>query len=228
MEKVHKGLFVTGTDTDVGKTYISALLMKKLLQHGIKAVYFKGVLSGAEEAGGELIPGDARYVCEISGLKEDYQHMVSYSFKTPVSPHLASRLEGSEIMMDKILNDHQNLCKRYDFVLAEGSGGIICPIKVTERETIFLEDIIKALGYEVLIVARSGVGTINHTCLTVNYLKAKAIPIKGIIFNEFDLNNEVHVDNAKLIEKLTGVNILAYVPKGNGMDDRAIDLKLIL
>lgn len=228
MSQVHKGLFVVGTDTDVGKTYICALIMKKLLSRGVRAVYFKGALSGAEEIEGKLIPGDAKYVCDVSGLKEDYDHMVSYSFKTPVSPHLASRLEGPEIFMRKMIEDHNNLCKQYDFILAEGSGGIICPIKITDTEKNFLEDIIKALGYEVVIVARSGVGTINHTCLTVNYLKSRDIPIKGIIFNKYDENHIAHRDNIQLIEKLTGVEILACVSENAEAEDIELDINAIL
>lgn len=227
-DRLHKGVFIVGTDTDVGKTYVSALLMKKLLENGVKAVYFKGALSGAEEVKGNLIPGDAKYVCEVSGLQENYNRMVSYSFKTPVSPHLASRLENKEIFMSKIVEDHMTLCEKYSFILAEGSGGIICPIKITDKESIFLEDIIKALNYEVIVVTRSGVGTINHTCLTIAYLKSKAIPIRGIIFNEYDKDNGVHRDNAEVVEKLTGINVLAYVPKGSSKQDINIDISTIL
>lgn len=220
---MNKGIFVVGTDTDVGKTYISGLLLKKLLESGINAIYFKASLSGATEFEDKLIPDDARYVCEISGLKEEYDHMVSYTFKTPVSPHLASKLEGKEVTKSKMIQDHENLVKRYDFVLAEGSGGVICPLKMTDAESILLEDVIKVLGYEVIIVARSGVGTINHTCLTIHYLQSKAIPIRGIIFNEYDKDNIVHTDNAEVIKKLTGINILAYVPFNTQEIDIPID-----
>lgn len=224
-----KGIFITGTDTDVGKTYISAMIMKSLVKSNINATYFKAALSGADEIDNKLIPGDAKYVCDISGIDPNYDEMVSYTFKTAVSPHLASVIEDKEIKLEKIKYDFENLSNKYEFILAEGSGGIVCPIKIDDNECILLEDIIKLLGFEVLVVARSSVGTINHTVLTVKYLEEKNIKIRGIILNEYDKNNIVHADNAKVIEKLTNVNIVAFIPKyQNESDDINIDLEKIL
>lgn len=224
-----KGIFITGTDTDVGKTYISAMIMKSLVKSNINATYFKAALSGADEIDNKLIPGDAKYVCDISGIDPNYDEMVSYTFKTAVSPHLASVIEDKEIKLEKIKYDFENLSNKYEFILAEGSGGIVCPIKIDDNECILLEDIIKLLGFEVLVVARSSVGTINHTVLTVKYLEEKNIKIRGIILNEYDKNNIVHADNAKVIEKLTNVNIVAFIPKyQNESDDINIDLDKIL
>lgn len=224
-----KGIFITGTDTDVGKTYISAMIMKSLVKSNINATYFKAALSGADEIDNKLIPGDAKYVCDISGIDPNYDEMVSYTFKTAVSPHLASVIEDKEIKLEKIKYDFGNLSNKYEFILAEGSGGIVCPIKIDDNECILLEDIIKLLGFEVLVVARSSVGTINHTVLTVKYLEEKNIKIRGIILNEYDKNNIVHADNAKVIEKLTNINIVAFIPKyQNESDDINIDLEKIL
>lgn len=214
MNKIHKGIFVVGTGTDVGKTYISALLLKRLLQQGKKATYYKAALSGAINEGGKIIPGDAKYVCKVSGLVADFDSIVSYTFEQAVSPHLAARMENREIKMSKILEDHQYLKDTHEFIVAEGSGGIICPIQITEEETLLLEDIIKALEYPVVIVATCEVGTINHTVLTIDYLRAKGITIKGIIFNQFDKDSVVHKDNVKVIEELTGITILGYVTEG--------------
>ena len=137
--------------------------------------------------------------------------------------------EKKEIKLEKIKYDFENLSNKYEFILAEGSGGIVCPIKIDDNECILLEDIIKLLGFEVLVVARSSVGTINHTVLTVKYLEEKNIKIRGIILNEYDKNNIVHADNAKVIEKLTNVNIVAFIPKyQNESDDINIDLDKIL
>lgn len=224
-----KGIFITGTDTDVGKTYISAMIMKSLVKSNINATYFKAALSGADEIDNKLIPGDAKYVCDISGIDPNYDEMVSYTFKTAVSPHLASVIEDKEIKLEKIKYDFENLSNKYEFILAEGSGGIVCPIKIDDNECILLEDIIKLLGFEVLVVARSSVGTINHTVLTVKYLEEKNIKIRGIILNEYDKNNIVHADNAKVIEKLTNINIVAFIPKyQNESYDINIDLEKIL
>lgn len=224
-----KGIFITGTDTDVGKTYISAILMRSLIKRNVNATYFKAALSGAEKVDNKLVPGDAKYVCDIAGINLNYDEIVSYTFETPVSPHLASVIENKEIKIEKIQKDFENLSSKYDFILAEGSGGIICPIKFNENECILLEDIIKLLGFDVLVVARSSVGTINHTVLTVNYLEEKGINVKGIILNEYNKDNIAHIDNAKLIEKLTNKKIVAFVPKcNNENNDIDIDLENIL
>lgn len=223
-----KGIFVIGTDTDVGKTYISAMLMKKLIENKINATYYKAVLSGAGEEDGILIPYDAKYVCDIAGLKEDYSNIVSYSFKTPVSPHLASIIENKDIDLKKIESDFNKLKNRYEYIIVEGSGGIVCPIKINEKEIILLEDIIKMTGFDVLLVTRASVGTINHTVLTVNYLKSKNINIRGIIVNEYDKNNEAHIDNVKVIKKLTNVDIVSLVKRSKTHEDNIdIDLSIL-
>lgn len=223
-----KGIFVIGTDTDVGKTYISAMLMKKLVENKINATYYKAVLSGAGEEDEILIPYDAKYVCDISGLKEEYSNIVSYSFKTPVSPHLAAIIENKDIDLKKIESDFNKLKNRYEYIVVEGSGGIVCPIKINEKEIILLEDIIKMTGFDVLLVTRASVGTINHTVLTVNYLKSKNINIRGIIVNEYDKNNEAHIDNVKVIKKLTNIDIVSLVKRSKTHEDNIdIDLSIL-
>ncbi|MGL5244089.1 MAG: dethiobiotin synthase, partial [Sarcina sp.] len=203
-----KGIFITGTDTEVGKTYIAAIMMKVLRDKGANATYFKGVLSGGEKENEKLIPGDAKFVCNKANLDEAYDNIVSYTLKTPVSPHLACRIEDVDISLNKIENDFLNLKSKYEYIVMEGSGGVICPIKLYDNEQIFLEDIIKLLNLSVIVVTRAGLGTINHTCLTVNYLKSKDIKVKGIIINNYDHTNFIHKDNAIVIEQLTGIEIV--------------------
>ncbi|MGL5749839.1 MAG: dethiobiotin synthase, partial [Paraclostridium sp.] len=160
--------------------------------------------------------------------KEDYENIVSYSFKTPVSPHLASVIENKDIDLNKIESDFNKLKSKYEYILVEGSGGIICPIKINEKETILLEDIIKMTGFDVLLVTRASVGTINHTVLTVNYLKSKNINIRGIIVNEYDENDEAHIDNVKIIKKLTNADIVSLVKKSKThVDNIDIDLDIL-
>lgn len=222
-----KGIFITGTDTDIGKTFITAEIMKELRENNINATYFKSVLSGAEIEGDKLIPGDARKVCEASNLEKDYFNIVSYILKMPASPHLSARLENIDIKLDKIKNDFNKLKKKYDYIIVEGSGGIVCPIKL-EDETILLEDIIKELKLSTIVVARAGLGTINHTCLTISYLKAKGIKVKGVILNEYNPQNVIHRDNADVIERLTGINIIArvsFVDKNSFPGDKIMEYK---
>ena len=208
-----KGIFVTATGTDVGKTFVSALIVKKLREEGINAGYYKAVLSGAEYIEGKLIAGDAHAVCRVSGLQAEANSLVSYIYKTPVSPHLAAQLEGSSVEMDKLKTDFTAFKKAYDFLTVEGSGGIICPVRLDD-EKIMLTDVIMALGLDVIVVALSGLGTINATVLTTEYAKQMGINVRGIIFNHYEKDNFMHIDNKKQVEALSGVPVIACVSSG--------------
>lgn len=209
-----KGIFIVGTDTDIGKTYVSALVAKTLQKEGFNTGYYKAALSGAEVENGELVPGDAKYVIEIAGLNENISEAVSYVFQEAVSPHLAAEKEKVEISLEKIKKDFINIKNKFDHVVVEGSGGIICPIYLGE-EDIFLEDIIKFLDLDVILVADAGLGTINHTMLTINYMKSKGINIRGIILNNYDENIEMHRDNEKMICRLSSLPIIDRINKNS-------------
>lgn len=208
-----KGIFITATDTDTGKTFVTAHIVAAFREHGINAGYYKAALSGAYYEEDKLIPGDAKEVLTRAGLEADYDRCVSYTFETAVSPHLASQIENCPIKLSKIEEDYKAICERYDFMTVEGSGGIICPIQVNGEEVILLEHIIKLLKLPVIIVARAGLGTINHTVLTVAYIKNLGVSLKGIILNEYEEGNILHEDNKKMIERLSGVEVVATIPK---------------
>ncbi|WP_372518707.1 dethiobiotin synthase [Candidatus Ruminimicrobiellum ovillum] len=208
-----KSIFIAGTSTDIGKTFVTALLVKYLRDKNINAGYFKPVLSGAEIVDNKLVPGDAKYVCDIAGINVQPQDLVSYTFKTAVSPHLAAQMENTIISLDKIKMDFNNLKPGYDFLVVEGCGGIICQISTQKNNEIFLTDIIKSLNLDVILVASSVLGTINSTVLTVEYAKKLNINIKGIIMNFYDKENFMHADNKKQIEYLTGIPVIATVEK---------------
>ncbi len=206
-----KGLFVTGTGTDVGKTYVTALIIKKLKEEGLNIGYYKAALSGAELNNGKLVPGDAEYVRKIARLDNSSNNDVSYVYKNAVSPHLAARLENKQVDMDVIKKDYKALSNVYDYLTVEGSGGIVCPLRYDDKKIIMLEDVIKELNLSVLIVASAGLGTINATVLTVEYLRSKNIKIEGIILNEFHKVDVMNEDNLYMIEKLTNVKVIGVV-----------------
>lgn len=219
-----KGIFITATGTDMGKTYITALIVKKLAESGVNAGYYKAALSGAEERNGMLIPGDAAHVKEVATIEQDLGTMVSYVYKASVSPHLAARIEGNPVDLDTVRRDFKSLCGRYDYITADGSGGIVCPIRVDEQ-TIFLEDIIKTLNLPGIIVADGGLGTINSVVLTAEYMKQKEIPVKGIILNNYDAQSLMHRDNREMIERLTGIPVIAAAE--HGCKDLDIDAEFL-
>ena len=219
-----KSIFITGIGTDVGKTYVTALIVKYLKDLGYNSGYYKAAVSGNERVNGELVAGDAKYVKEIANLSDNANEMVSYIYEEAISPHLAAIMENKPVEIEKIKEDFKKVCSKNDFVTVEGSGGILCPIRYDNKK-VWLEDIIKELNLSTIIVANAKLGSINATGLTVSYLKSKNIPIKGIILNNFDENDFMEQDNKKMIEELTGIKVLACVKDNakyieiNGLED---------
>lgn len=221
-----KSLFIVGTGTDIGKTYISGLIVKKLRESGSTAAYYKAAMSGNERrADKSLIPGDAVSVKEASGISQPLEEMCPYVYETAVSPHLASRIEGNPVRMEVVLEGFRKVCGSYEYITLEGSGGILCPICFDEEE-LWLPDVIKACGAGCLLIADAGLGTINSVGLTAFYMKEHDIPLKGIIFNHFKPGDVMQEDNRKMCEHLTGARVIACVREGDTeLDISAEDLK---
>ena len=215
-----KGLFVTATGTDIGKTYVTALIVKKLRSFGLNAGYYKAAVSGAES----VSESDAGYVNRIAEIGKSEELLLSYLYKTAVSPHLAARIEGNPAEMSVIKSTFEKVCGQYDFVTMEGSGGIVCPIRKDEKAVIYLEDIIAALGLPSIIVADAGLGTINAVVTTVEYMRKRKLPINGIILNKWN-GDFMQRDNLAMIEELTGVRVIAVVKDGDTeleIDEKAL------
>ena len=221
-----KKIFITGTGTDVGKTFVTGLIVKKLKENGIKAAYYKAAMSGNVRAGedvllpgnewmkaGTLLPGDALHVQTVSGIEQPVGQMCPYVYEKAVSPHLASRIEGGPVVLEEVVRGFEAVCSRYDFVTMEGSGGILCPLCFDEQK-LWLEDVVRELGLSSLIVADAGLGTINSVVLTVEYMRAKCLPVKGIIFNRFHPGNRMEEDNLRMCEYRTKLPVLASVEEG--------------
>ncbi|GFZ30203.1 ATP-dependent dethiobiotin synthetase BioD [Clostridium zeae] len=217
-----KGIFIVGTDTDVGKTIITAGLMHLLKSNGYNATYFKAALSGAVEIDNKLIPGDTELVSKVSKLKEDYENITPYIYREAVSPHLAAKLENNPMNLDVIKEKYVYLKNKYDYIVAEGSGGIVCPLIDDERGLYVLENLIKDLNMSVLIVAKAGVGTINHSVLTVKYIENLGIKIKGIIINNYK-EELLYDDNISMIEKLTKIPVIGKLKTIENLENNTIE-----
>ncbi|HBN56511.1 MAG TPA: dethiobiotin synthase [Lachnospiraceae bacterium] len=210
-----KALFITGTGTDVGKTFVTGLIVKKLKDSGRNAAYYKAAMSGNERRpDGSLIPGDAMYVKKISGISQPPDTMCPYLYEAAVSPHLASRMEGNPVQMDVVKQGYEKVCRTYDYVTMEGSGGILCPVCFDE-EKLWLEDIIRGLHLSCLLVADAGLGTINSVVLTTEYMRAKKLPVKGILFNRFHPGDPMEEDNLRMCEYRTGLPVLACIQEND-------------
>ena len=209
-----KGLFITGTDTDVGKTYVTALLVKTLRKSGFDVGYYKAAISGAPT----VAESDAGFVNRFAGINEPEDMILSYLYQNAVSPHLAARIEGNPVEKEVILKAWERVTKAYPYVTMEGSGGVMCPIRHDEKAVYYLEDIIRWLHLPVLVVANAGLGTINHVVTTCEYIKKRHIPVKGILLNHWK-GGIMEEDNVKMIEEITGVKVLAKIRDGDSLLD---------
>ena len=204
-----KGLYILGTGTDVGKTYITALWLKRLREAGHDVAYYKAAVSGAPS----ITESDAGYVKQVAGLSQADDTLLSYVFDEAVSPHLAARHEGKVIDRSVVNKNFCHVARAHAYTTVEGSGGIICPLHATDTELYMLEDVVKDLGLPTIVVATAALGTINSTVLTIHYLQSKGITVKGIIVNQYT-GNLMEEDNCVMMERLTGIPVLDRVGPG--------------
>jgi len=200
-----RGLFVTATDTGVGKTEVACALLRGLRARGVDAAGMKPAQSGVSP--GE--PSDADRLLAAAGGADPAALVCPYSFAAPLAPGVAARLAGQEIALSRILDAARALAARHAFLVVEGAGGLLVPL--TPRET--YADLAVALGLPVLVVARAGLGTVNHTALTVEALRARGLAIAGVVLNRAAPGadpSEPH--NAAEIERLTGARVLCALP----------------
>ncbi len=218
-----KALFVTGTGTDTGKTYVTGLIVKKLQEAKKNPAYYKAAMSGNDRRpDGTLIPGDALAVQTMSGIDQSLTSMCPYVYEHAYSPHLASRLEGNPVVMDVVTHGFADVAADYDYITVEGSGGILCPICFDEAR-IQLEDVVKELHLSSILIADAGLGTINSVVLTAEYMKTHGLPLKGIIFNHYHPGDVMEDDNIFMCEHMTGLPTLAKVQDGDTELDMNID-----
>lgn len=190
---MNKGIFITGTNTNIGKTFISALLLTSLVSAGINARYFKPVQTGEDS--------DCDTVKNLTGASEDFIVRPVFRYQAPQTPYLAARLENKILDPNLIFAQWQNL--ENNFYIVEGAGGLLAPV----ARNCLIRDLIKQLDLPLLIVASTQLGTMNHTLLTIEAAQAANIVIKGII-----LSGTHNPGQKEIIQEFTSVPILAEIP----------------
>lgn len=199
------GLFVTGTDTEVGKTAVTAGLARIIAARSrLKVSLWKPVQSGAA-------PGDpntdSRVLLRGSGLEAE-EEIATYTFTPPLAPWMAARHDGQSIDFHRLVAEGRRRMKG-GFLLAEGAGGLLVPL--TAEQTI--ADLAEALGLPVLIVARPGLGTVNHTLLTVAEVRRRRLTPAGVVLNGVAPDQtERWRENAEMIERFGNVPVLGGLP----------------
>jgi dethiobiotin synthetase len=211
MNCARKGYFITGTDTGVGKTVVTAGLAGVFRHHGIDAVAIKPVQTGATVRNGELVPEDAFFYRLAAGLPQPLDQLNLYRFVPALSPHLAAKLSGEKIEPEKVVDFCRRTLLQHQLTFIEGAGGLCVPLSGPDFT---VADLARELSLPLIVVARIGLGTINHTVLTVAYAKSLGLEVAGIIFNGLKQQESgpAEKDNPEVIARMTGVPVLGILP----------------
>ena len=195
-----KNLFITGTNTGVGKTYITGCIGYTLTQIKRKVITQKWVQTGSHE------PEDILSHLSLMNMNKKsitpYLNAVCpYIFSLPASPHLAALQENTIIQKSRLSLCYHSLAKTFDHVIVEGAGGLLVPISAQET----LADVVMDLDIPTILVVNNTLGCINHTLLTINEIKSRSIPLLGLIFNQIDPDENPNIleDNPKIINAIS-------------------------
>ena len=210
----HKGIFITGTDTDAGKTIVAAGLLGLLRESGINAIPIKPIQTGCIQNENMLNAPDLDFSIKYSGVEytdEEYEYMAPFKYKPACSPHLAGELADYYPSIKSIIPNVDYLLKKYELVIMEGAGGIMVPLNEDEM----MLDLMKKMKLPVILVSRTGLGTINHTLMSLQILRNNGIDILGLIFNNtVPVNSEnefIIEDNIRTIAKFGKVEVLGVI-----------------
>lgn len=200
-----RGLFVTATDTGVGKTEVACALVSGARQDGLDV----GVMKPAQSGVAPGVASDAERLAAAAGGGDPPSLVCPHSFAAPLAPGVAARLAGVVISLPALVDAARALAARHQALLVEGAGGLLVPLTPTETYA----DLMVALGLPVLVVARAGLGTVNHTALTVEALRARRLRLAGIVLNRTSPDDDPSVpENAAELFRLTGLAVLASLP----------------
>jgi dethiobiotin synthetase len=204
-----EGIFITGTDTEVGKTLVAAGLVAALKEQGIDVGVMKPLESGVPCFESAPIPQDAMTLKEIAGTGDDLTEINPYCFQAPLAPGIAAEQAGVEIDLKRIKKVYGGLKKRHQFMVVEGAGGLLVPI----APGVLLPALIKLLGLPVIVVARSGLGTINHTLLTLSYCQKEGLEVAGFIISKSNPDvTPAEAGNPHIIAQFSNVPFLGTIP----------------
>jgi dethiobiotin synthetase len=214
-----KGIFITGTDTGVGKTIAAAALARLLHDRGVDVGVMKPVTSGCLECEGKHLSEDAALLSWGAQCDPGDPDIAPYCLKAPIAPTVAASMEGVRIDFGLIRSAFQRLASRHEFLIVEGAGGLMVPL----AGGLMVADLICMLALPVLVVARPHLGTVNHTVLTCYAAKQLGIEVKGVIIDDYpDAPDRAAESAPHLIDSLSGVPLLGIFPHVAGDDQRLV------
>jgi len=205
-----QGLFITGTDTGVGKTVVTAAILSWLRQQGQTVGVMKPIETGVDSECSSPANSDALFLMECGGVEDALADVCPVRLKPAASPYQAALIENRSIQPETILSAYRTLSEKHDWMLVEGVGGIRVPI----TQDYGVMDLMRDLGLPAVVVARYKMGTLNHTLMTLDTLKQNGIPVKGVVFNQTEpyAMDSIEQDQPRLIEELSGVKVLGEFP----------------
>jgi dethiobiotin synthetase len=202
------GLFFVGTDTGVGKTFITAAVAKSMRRQGQAVRVSKPVATGARWIDGRWLSEDTLQLAEAAGMADEYEAVTPWTFPDPVAPPVAARRQGIYLTLSGLTEAVARCARPGMPLLVEGVGGLLCPL--TEQETV--ADLAGLLGLPLIVVARRSLGTLNHTLLTLEVARARGLAVAGVVVNEtVPLGNLADQTNVEELRKRITVPVLAVI-----------------
>jgi dethiobiotin synthetase len=215
----NRGIFITGTDTGVGKTFAAAAIARLLRNRGINVGVMKPVTSGCTEMNGKRMSEDAEILAWGAGVDPVDPDIAPYCLAAPIAPSVAAAMEGIRLDFGRIGDAFDRLAARHEFMIVEGAGGLMAPL----AGGLMVADLIVRLALPALVIARPDLGTVNHTILTCYAAKQLGIEIKGVIINNYpEIPDRAAESAPHLIDSLSGAPLLGIFPHLEGDDPKGI------
>ena len=210
-----RGIFVTGTDTGVGKTIVAATLARLLRMNGINVGVMKPVTSGCRLESGQMVSDDALLLCQAAGITYS-EDVAPYRFREALAPAEAAKIEGLRIDFHHIKAAYERLSVSHEYIIVEGAGGLMVPLS----GGLLVADLVRELGLPLLVVARPGLGTINHTVLTCFAAQQMELQVAGVIISGMPLNpGRAEQSAPHQIGPLCGAPVLGIWPQSTEVDE---------
>ncbi len=212
-----KGIFITGTDTGVGKTLVAAALARLLRDRGLNVGVMKPVTSGCIERNGKLVSEDAELLAWGAGLAGVDADTAPYCLREPLAPSEAAGRDGVRIDLGRIAEAFERLAARHDYVIVEGAGGLMVPLV----GGLLIADLAVQLKLPLLVVARPNLGTVNHTVLTCYAARQMGLAVAGVVINDYPEKPGMAEQSAPhLISSLAGAPVIGIFPHVTEDDPR--------
>ena len=209
-----RAIFITGTDTEVGKTVVSVIVIRALVERGYKVIGMKPVASGSKRTSKGLRNDDADQLIKASNVATPYADINPYAFEPAIAPHIAAREAGIEIRPEEIIRRYQTLSERAEWVIVEGVGGWQVPL----REGFFVADLAITLSIPIVLVVGIRLGCINHALLSVESIQQKGGQIKAWVANICDSQGERVRENIDTLETLIQQPRMGLIPFCHDLD----------